>query len=78
MWRLNKKIWIVDEKSWTDQFYIRKQSSQSNRRIEMKFCMKSINMFSYIDERYHPNGSLVKTNDLSRNKPDGLHGKKNK
>ena len=37
--------------------------------------MKSINMFSYIGERYHPNESLVKTNDLSRNKPDGFHEK---
>jgi hypothetical protein len=27
MWRLNKKIWIVDEKSWTNKFYVRKQSS---------------------------------------------------
>jgi hypothetical protein len=43
----------------------------------MKFCMKSINMFSYIGEGYHPNESLVKTNDLSRNKPDGLHENNN-
>ena len=40
--------------------------------------MKSINLFSYIGERYHPNESLVKTNDLSRNKPDGFHEKKTK
>jgi len=38
--------------------------------------MKSINMFSYLGERSHPNGRLVKTNDLSRNKPDNLHENK--
>ena len=43
----------------------------------MKFCMNSINMFSYIGERYHLNESLVKTNDLSRNKSDGFHEKNN-
>jgi hypothetical protein len=26
MWKLNKKIWIVDEKSWTDQFYIKNRA----------------------------------------------------
>ena len=42
------KFGSLTKKSWIDQFYIRKQRSQSNRRIEMKFCIKSINMFSYL------------------------------
>jgi len=32
-------------------------------------------MFSYLGGRSHPNESLVKTSDLSRNKPDSLHEK---
>jgi len=32
------------KKLWTDQFYIRKLSSQSNRQIKMKLYIKSINI----------------------------------
>jgi len=63
------------KKSLTNQFYIKKQSSQSNHRIGMKFCMKSINMFTYFGKISHPNYSLVKTNNLSRNKSNSLHEK---
>jgi hypothetical protein len=43
-----EKSTLFYEKSWIEQVYIRKQSSQSNCQIGMKFCMKSINMFSLL------------------------------